>query len=69
MDELPEITEVQRLRLEPGDALVVHLNAHSIDMESAGLIQARVRAVLGLDDSFPVLLLAKDTDVEVVSTP
>lgn len=69
--ELPEVTEVQRLRLEPGDSLVVHVddrNRH-LTMANAADLQGRVRAVLGLASDFPVLVLPHDMSLEVVSWP
>ena len=64
MNDLPEITEVQRLRLEPGDALVVRLESEP-SMQSADAIKNRVRAVLDLD-TVPVLVLGPGVSLEVV---
>lgn len=64
MSDLPEITEVQRLRLEPGDALVVRLEREP-DMDEAARIKARVRATLGRD-TVPVLVLGPGASLEVV---
>lgn len=70
-DQLPEITEVQRLRLEPGDKLVVRADMSHLKMTQydAEMIQRQVRAVLHLPDDFPVLVLPAGMSVEVVSAP
>ena len=66
MNDLPEITEVQRLRLEPGDALVIRLDREP-SMQDAHDAQGRVRAVLGRGD-IPVLVLGPSATVEVVAS-
>ena len=52
--ELPEITDVQRLRLEPGDRLIVRIGERKISPQTADLVKQRVRAMLHLDDSVPL---------------
>jgi hypothetical protein len=66
MEEIPQITEAERLRLEPGDALVIHLNAGHITVAEAGLIEGRVRARLKLGDGIPVMVLPAAMGVSVV---
>lgn len=65
MDGLPEITEVQRLTLKPGDVLVVHTNAYQINKDDADHLKARMREALGVD--CPILLLARDMRVETLN--
>jgi hypothetical protein len=64
--ELPEIHEAARLRLEPGDILVLRNNEIEIDQQQMADIKAHVRAVLGLPN-LPVLVLGRDWDVEAVA--
>lgn len=66
---LPEITDVQRLRLEPGDALVLHLAADRISAADALMVKERARAGLGLGDDVPLLVLAAGHRLSVVSAP
>lgn len=61
--ELPEITEVKRLALRPGDRVVVRLDRHPSDME-AHQLKLRVQAILGED--VPVLILPPEMDLEVL---
>jgi hypothetical protein len=64
MDDLPEIKEVQRLHLKPGDALVVMVDRPTMaDVEH---IKGRVRATLGMPD-LPVLVVPTGTEVGVVT--
>jgi hypothetical protein len=63
---LPEITAVERLALQPGDTLVVHLNAYEIDMQQGAEIRDRIREITGRPD-LQVMVLARDTSVEVIS--
>lgn len=60
--DLPEITEVKRLTIRPGDRLVVRLDRQP-DMAEADEITGRVRALLG---GVPVLVLGPDADLEVI---
>ena len=64
---LPEITDVQRLRLEPGDALVVHLNAHELTESDALMVRTRARAGLGLAEDVPILILAAGQRLSLVN--
>jgi hypothetical protein len=64
VSELPEITEVERLTLRPGDRLAVHVDAE-IDAETAAYIQLRVQAVLGVE--FPVIVLSRGFGLKVLS--
>ena len=68
MSVLPEITDVQRLRLNPGDSLVIRLPG-PVSAQQAALAIERVRAVLGLDESVPVLVLPAEGGVEVLAKP
>lgn len=65
--DIPEITEVQRMRLEPGDKLIVRIEAR-VDMATADVIKKHIRGVLGLAEDFPVLVLDRGANVEVVSS-
>jgi hypothetical protein len=63
---LPEISDVQRLRLEPGDSLVVRCPAR-LDMATVVEVKERVRAILRIADDVPVLVLPDGMGVEVLS--
>jgi len=62
---LPEITEVQRLALRPGDRIIVR-STERLDMATADRMKDRVRAVLGLPDGFPVLVMDGGMSLEAV---
>jgi hypothetical protein len=62
MSALPEVTEVKRLTIRPGDALVIRLDRFP-DMAEAGEMQHMVRPAFG---DVPVLVLGPDADIEVV---
>ena len=66
---LPEVTDVQRLRLKPGDALVVHLNALELTESDAVMVRARARAGLGLAEDVPILILAAGQRLSLVNAP
>jgi hypothetical protein len=63
---LPEISDVQRLRLEPGDSLVVRC-PDRLDMATAAEVKERVRVILRLADDVPVLVLPDGMCVEVLT--
>lgn len=60
------VTEVKRLRLDPGDKLVVRADSDLTESDAARL-QGRVRALLQLPDDFPLLILPPGMDIEIVS--
>lgn len=62
--DLPEITEVKRLDLRPGDRLVLRLGRTPTDTEAFEIV-SRVREVVGPDVG--ALLLGPDEDIEVIS--
>ena len=62
---LPEVTDVQRLRLEPGDALVVRLGEGQYRQHDAATAKERVLSVLG--DHVPVLVIPHDASLGIVS--
>lgn len=62
---LPEITEVQRLALKPGDRIVIRADQVLTAQQAAELTQmARVR--LRLPKDAPVFVLGKGMSLEVV---
>lgn len=65
---LPEITDAERLTLRPGDALVIRFQQR-IRSDDAKAIEERVRVILRLEDSTPVLILDGDARVEVMEQP
>jgi hypothetical protein len=65
MGILDEVTDVQRLRLLPGDALVVRVR-YRVSQPEAELIKAQVRSALGLDEATRVLVLPDAMSLDVV---
>lgn len=63
---LPPVTAVERLELNPGDVLVLHVNADEISAEQGEQLQDRVRAITGRP-GLRVMVLARATSVEVIS--
>jgi hypothetical protein len=62
---IPEIAEVQRLTLKPGDRLIVRTDAKLSAQTAANLLE-RVRARLGIPDDVHVVVLDSGMSVEVV---
>jgi len=67
VSELPEITDVQRLTLKPGDRIVVR-SPERLSPATAELVLERVRTILRLPDDVPVLLLADGMSLEVAES-
>lgn len=65
---LPEITDIQRLALKPGDRLIVRV-AVLVNREQAVDIEQIIRARLQLPAGFPVLVTDRSIDVEVLEEP
>lgn len=66
---LPEVTEVKRLTIRPGDSLVVRLE-YDPQVDEVDEIVTGVRRALGaLDYVPPVLVLGPRMDVEVIGPP
>ena len=63
--DLPEVVEVQRLALQPGDRLVVRTNWPELSQQQAYEIRREIGKVVG--GNVPVLILPRDWSVEVVS--
>lgn len=61
-----EITDVQRLSLQPGDRLIVKIQRR-IRPQDAEFIKSRVRAVLELPDDVPILILDEGMTVSVAN--
>jgi hypothetical protein len=65
---LPEIAEVQRLTVNPGDRLIVRAPA-KLDAATAAHLIERLRAGLDLPDDVRVVILDGGMSVEVVEGP
>jgi len=65
---LPEITEVQRLTVKPGDVLIVR-TAETLSPETAAALRKHLHAWLGLPDSVRLLVLDRGVSLEVVEGP
>jgi hypothetical protein len=63
--QLP-ITEVERLRLEPGDTLVLHVPVRNVPEKDAAELKSHVRELLGRPD-LPILIAGDGVSVEVVN--
>jgi hypothetical protein len=61
-----EITEVERLALQPGDRLIVHVDQHLTD-QLADWIEQIVRSRLQLPADVPVLVTGLGMSVAVVT--
>jgi hypothetical protein len=62
---LPEITEVQRLTLKPGDRLLIRTD-EKIRADTAAYLLERVRHRLDLPDDVHVVVLDSGMSMEVV---
>jgi hypothetical protein len=65
--ELPEVTEIQRWEIRPGDKLILRTDRQVVDQEQAAMLQERVRAILHLPPDVDVLILGPEWRAEVVS--
>ena len=60
-----QITEIQRLKIEPGDRLIVRLHEGVYSDQEAVNATRVIRARLQLADDTPVLILGRDDTIEV----
>jgi hypothetical protein len=65
MSDLPEITEVQRLTVKPGDRLIIRTDAE-LRADTAAYLLDVVRARLALPDDVRVVILDSGMSIEVV---
>jgi len=66
MSELPEITEIQRLRLNPGDTLVITFPGH-LTPAVAEMIRERLRQKF--PESVTILILDQGARLAVLESP
>lgn len=68
-DGLPQVTDIRRWQVQPGDRLIVHVDG-SAGLGPAGAqeMARRLRDSLQLDDSVLVVVIAPGFRVEVMST-
>ncbi len=64
--KLPEITEIKRLDIRPGDRLVLRTSDHVITPEQAAELRKRVATALLLPEDIPVVVIGAEWDVEVI---
>jgi hypothetical protein len=64
---LPEVKEIQRWTLRPGDRLIVSTD-QQITNDQVDRIKDIVRASLALPDDFPVLVTGPGINVEVATS-
>lgn len=62
--ELPEIAEVQRWRVEPGDRIVVLVD-YELDVSTGEELGRQVKRILGVE--CPVLVLPRGVRLKVVN--
>lgn len=67
MSELPEVHEIQKVSLNPGDLLVLRNDEVEINRDMAAEIEMMIRQKLGLGSDFKFLVLGRDWRVEVVT--
>lgn len=60
-----EITEIQRLKIQPGDRIIVRVGVTTLSVQEAHDVAARIRQRLGLGDDTPVMVLGRDDTIEV----
>ncbi len=65
MADLPEITEVQRLTVKPGDRLIVRTD-EKLSPETVAALRKHLHSWLGLPDDVRVLILDGGASLEVV---
>lgn len=66
--ELPEVTEVQRFRYQPGDRFIVKV-PWDVGPREAEEIRQRFRAVAQLPDDTPVVILPGDWELMIAAPP
>lgn len=67
MRRLPRIADVQRLpQLRPGDSLIVSLGEGLVTPAVADYAERKIRAILRLDESVPVVVLGRNSGIEVL---
>ena len=62
--QLPEVTDVQRLTLKPGDRITVRV-AQRLTAQQGGILLMQLRARLGLPDDVPIAILDDGMSLEV----
>jgi hypothetical protein len=65
---LPEITEIQRWQVKPGDRLLAYVNRDEVSQEEARVIVDRLRATLKLPD-LPIVIVTREWDFAVMGVP
>ena len=68
MSGLPEVTEIRRWSIQPGDRLIIQCEQR-ITPQQAQTIRDRVRMFLQLPDDFPLVIVDGGVTVEVASGP
>jgi hypothetical protein len=65
---LPEVSEIRRWNIQPGDRLIIHCEQR-ITSAQGEAIRDRVRVFLQLPDDFPLVVIDGGLTVEVASGP
>jgi hypothetical protein len=65
---LPEITEIQRWQVKPGDRLLAYVNRDKVSHEEAREITAHIRASLKLPDLI-IVIVTREWDFAVMGVP
>jgi hypothetical protein len=66
LDDLPQITEIQRLRLGPGDHLVLKLDTRKLTEHDVAQVTRMVRDTLRIGSEVAVLVLGSHSDLTVL---
>ena len=68
MSTLPEVSEIRRWSIQPGDRLIVRCEGH-VTPAQAETLRVRMRVFLQLPDDFPLVIVDGGVTVEVASGP
>ena len=68
MNKLPEVTEIRRWSIQPGDRLIIRCSQR-LTQAQAQEIREQVRVRLGLPDDFPLMVIGDDVTIEVAPIP
>lgn len=64
---LPEITEVQKFRYQPGDRFILRLREGMVSQQEAEDVKRRFLAALQLPEDTPIAVLSGDWDLTITS--
>jgi hypothetical protein len=65
---LPEVTEIHRWRIQPGDRIVAYVDATDVTSAQAQIVAQRIRGYLKLAPDFPILVAGHNLELMVADT-